>query len=148
MIVSPQAQPTGTRSGISWDEPACLLCGSDRRWPLVEAADTSAGGRGLRFVVVRCDDCGLCYTSPRPDRRRVLRAAYDLLAPGGRLMVAVPNIESAAFQWFGPAWFGLDLPRHLTHFTPPTLRAMFDAAGFRVARLRLIRHSDWLRSSA
>ena len=292
MIVSPQAHSTGTRSGISWDETACLLCGSDRRWPVVEAPDTSTGGRGLRFVVVQCEDCGLCYTCPRPDRRSiaqfyptdyrphrskrdarqetrdagtkpsrvsrlvsrvcststwslitrlrgrpcverralpwhgqgrlldfgcgggsflarmrnqgwhvtgldvsaetverirselsvrvltgtlphpeleagsfdvvtmwhslehvhdplgVLRAAYDLLAPGGRLMVAMPNIDSAAFHWFGPAWFALDLPRHLTHFAPPTLRAMLEAAGFRVARLRLIRHSDWLRSSA
>jgi len=78
----------------------------------------------------------------------VLRAAYDLLAPGGRLMVAVPNIDSAAFQWFGAAWFALDLPRHLTHFAPPTLRAMLEAAGFRVERVRKIRHSDWLLSSA
>ncbi|HTK75412.1 MAG TPA: class I SAM-dependent methyltransferase [Gemmataceae bacterium] len=78
----------------------------------------------------------------------VLRAAYDLLTPGGRLMVAVPNIDSAAFHWFGPAWFALDLPRHLTHFAPPTLRAMLEAAGFRVTQLRRIRHSDWLRSSA
>src|SRR5262245_53068318 len=68
MILSPQAQPSGTSSGISWDEPACLLCGGDRRWPLVEAPDTSSGSRGLRFVVVQCQDCGLCYTSPRPDR--------------------------------------------------------------------------------
>jgi 2-polyprenyl-3-methyl-5-hydroxy-6-metoxy-1,4-benzoquinol methylase len=78
----------------------------------------------------------------------VLRAAYDLLAPGGRLMVAVPNIDSAAFHWFGPAWFALDLPRHLTHFAPATLRTMLEKAGFRVDRVRLIRHSDWLYSSA
>ena len=71
MIVSPQAHSTGTRSGISWDETACLLCGSDRRWPVVEAPDTSTGGRGLRFVVVQCEDCGLCYTCPRPDRRSI-----------------------------------------------------------------------------
>src|SRR5262249_5633000 len=52
----------------------------------------------------------------------VLRQAHRLLVPGGRLVVAVPNIDSLPFRWFGPAWFGLDLPRHLTHFAPWTLQ--------------------------
>jgi SAM-dependent methyltransferase len=78
----------------------------------------------------------------------ILREAYKLLVPGGRLVVATPNIESLPFRWFGPSWFGLDLPRHLTHFTPRTLDAMLRAAGFRVDSVRLLRHSDWLRSSA
>jgi SAM-dependent methyltransferase len=77
-----------------------------------------------------------------------LRAARRLLAPGGRLIMAVPNIDSTAFRWFGPAWFGLDLPRHLAHFTPTTLRLMLDKAGFRMTAIRPVRHSDWLRSSA
>ena len=78
----------------------------------------------------------------------ILREAYQLLVPGGRLVVATPNIESLPFYWFGPSWFGLDLPRHLTHFTPKSLRAMLETAGFRVEMVRMLRHSDWLRSSA
>jgi len=78
----------------------------------------------------------------------VLREARRLLVSGGMLVVSVPNIDSLPFRWFGTAWFGLDLPRHLTHFTPPTLRLMLEKAGFRVQSLRLVRHSDWLRSSA
>lgn len=78
----------------------------------------------------------------------ILREAYALLAPGGRLVVACPNIDSWAFRAFGPSWFALDLPRHLTHFTPPTLTAMLAAAGFRAGGVRMIRHSDWVRSSA
>jgi SAM-dependent methyltransferase len=78
----------------------------------------------------------------------VLREAQRLLAPGGRLLVAVPNIDSLPFRWFGRAWYGLDLPRHLTHFAPRTLRLMLEQAGFRVGRIRMIRHSEWLRSSA
>src|SRR5205807_2304709 len=34
--------------------------------PLVEAPDAIAGGTGLWFVVVQCQDCGLCFTNPRP----------------------------------------------------------------------------------
>ena len=78
----------------------------------------------------------------------VLREAYQLLVPGGRLIVATPNIESLPFYWFGSSWFGLDLPRHLTHFTPKSLREMLETTGFRVGTVRLLRHSDWLRSSA
>jgi len=78
----------------------------------------------------------------------ILREAYALLVPGGKLVVACPNIDSWAFRNFGPSWFGLDLPRHLIHFTPTTLHAMLTAGGFNVEKIRLIRHSDWLRSSA
>jgi SAM-dependent methyltransferase len=78
----------------------------------------------------------------------VLRAAHRLLAPGGKLVVEVPNIDSLPFRWFGRAWFGLDLPRHLTHFAPQTLVQMVEKAGFYPGPVRMVRHSDWLRSSA
>ncbi len=80
--------------------------------------------------------------------RDILREAFRLLVPGGQLIVAVPNRASWAARAFGPDWFGLDLPRHLTHFTPDTLATMLTASGFRVGDVKLVRHSDWLRSSA
>ncbi|HEV3384416.1 MAG TPA: class I SAM-dependent methyltransferase [Gemmata sp.] len=78
----------------------------------------------------------------------VLRAAYELLIPGGKLIVAVPNYESLAAEWFGEYWNGLELPRHLTHFVPRTLSEMLQASGFRVSAVRSWIHADWLRSSA
>ncbi len=78
----------------------------------------------------------------------VLREARRLLAPEGQLVVAVPNIDSAPFRWFGRAWYGLDLPRHLAHFTPCTLHRMLERAGFDPGPVRMIRHSDWMRWSA
>src|SRR5205823_10757107 len=79
---------------------------------------------------------------------KILREAHRLLVPGGRLLVAVPNIDSLPFRWFGSAWYGLDLPRHLTHFAPWTLHLMLERAGFRPGPMCMVRHSDWLRSSA
>jgi SAM-dependent methyltransferase len=78
----------------------------------------------------------------------VLRAANQILAPGGTLIVAVPNIDSLAFRWFGSAWSGLDLPRHLVHFTPETLRLMLGRAGFEARRVCMARRGGWLRASA
>jgi 2-polyprenyl-3-methyl-5-hydroxy-6-metoxy-1,4-benzoquinol methylase len=82
------------------------------------------------------------------DPLRVLSECHRLLAPGGRLLIAAPNMDSAAFRWCGAAWVGLDLPRHLTHFTPHTLCLMLDRAGFEPTAVRMVRHSSWLRQSA
>ncbi len=79
---------------------------------------------------------------------QILRAAYELLVPGGKLIVAVPNYASLPARWFAERWFGLDLPRHLTHFTPESLRTMLEIGGFQIDSLRSAAHADWLCSSA
>ncbi len=83
-----------------------------------------------------------------PEPMETLREAYQLLIPGGKLVVACPNIDSWAFRRFHDDWFGLDLPRHLSHFTPTTATLALQTAGFRLDSIRTVRHSDWLRSSA
>src|ERR1017187_678578 len=210
-----------TSHSMAWEECPCPLCGSTSYAPLLEAADRIGG---MRFLLVKCARCGLCFTNPRPDlvsidqfypvdyqcHRRVrethrclprcvsrtlqpfgqarmldfgcgagdfmrrtaalgwhvtgldsapaaiarihdlpahvgtlphplwnepcfeaitmwqslehthqplevLRAAHRLLTTGGKLLVAVPNFDSFASRWFGADWYGLDVPRHLTH---------------------------------
>lgn len=78
----------------------------------------------------------------------VLRETYHLLVPGGYLVVAVPNFDCFAARHFGQNWFGLDLPRHLTHFTRETLAEMLKLVGFRIISLRGLVHADWVHSSA
>ncbi len=78
----------------------------------------------------------------------VLRAAHRLLTPGGRLIVAVPNFDGCAASWFGANWFGLDVPRHLTHFTPSTLRLMLSRAGFENVEICQQTRTSWIRHSA
>jgi SAM-dependent methyltransferase len=269
------APPLSPGLPIEWEESNCLLCGGHQWSGLVEAPDASPAGDnrdgGLWFAIVQCQDCGLCFTNPRPspnsigqfyppggysprelgkhkdhlpgwlaglskrrrrkDRqvlawygrgrlldfgcgggsflqrmgglgwqvtgldisaatvcrvradlglrvlvgslphpelqpesfdvitmwqslehvhqpREVLQEAHQLLTADGKLLVAVPNIDSLGFRWFGRDWYGLDLPRHLTHFTPMTLSLMLERAGFRIGLIQMVRHPKWLRSSA
>lgn len=78
----------------------------------------------------------------------LLREARRLLAPGGKIVIAVPNIDSLPFRWFGKDWFGLELPRHLTHFTPSSLLQMLQRCGFATEPIQFVRHAKWLRTSA
>jgi SAM-dependent methyltransferase len=77
-----------------------------------------------------------------------LRHVHQILVPGGRVIISVPNIAGLPFRWFGTAWFSLDLPRHLTHFSITTLRQMVERAGFEVDGVRMAWHSDWTQASA
>ena len=51
------------------------------------------------------------------------------LAPGGALLVGVPNLDSAQARMAGARWYHLDVPRHRTHFTPAGLDALLRARG-------------------
>jgi hypothetical protein len=46
----------------------------------------------------------------------------------------LPNFGSAERRVFGRLWWLLDVPRHLTHFTPETLGRMLERTGFEVER--------------
>src|SRR5437868_5333897 len=52
---------------VQWEECTCLLCNGHRWSIVVEAPDILPGSAGLWFAVVQCQDCGLCFTNPRPD---------------------------------------------------------------------------------
>ncbi len=75
-----------------------------------------------------------------PDPDLVLRSCRRWLAPGGHLLVAVPNIGSWQARLFRGAWFHVDPPRHLQHFDPDSLARALRAAGFRLVR---VNHLSW-----
>lgn len=70
---------------------------------------------------------------PRPDED--LGRCAGALAPGGRIVVVTPNGAALGRRVFGPAWRGLEIPRHLQVFTPRSLRLLLEAAGFAIERL-------------
>ncbi len=64
-----------------------------------------------------------------------LRRVHRLLAPGGRLLLSLPNLDSWQARLFGRHWFHHDPPRHLFAFGPRALRGLLDHTGFAVERL-------------
>ena len=68
------------------------------------------------------------------DPRAYLRAARELLAPDGRLVVQVPNAASWQARLLGRAWNGADVPRHLFDFRDRDIVKILEDAGFEVLR--------------
>ena len=77
---------------------------------------------------------------------RVCDEALRVLRPGGSLVVELPDFSSLERKIFGKIWFSLDAPRHLYHFTPATLSALFLRTGFQDERIRY-RYTGLLFSS-
>ena len=66
------------------------------------------------------------------DPMRTLRTARDLLAPEGRLVVEVPQLDSLTFRLYGDRWPGLQAPPHTVLYDRDTLLAAVEAAGLEV----------------
>lgn len=54
------------------------------------------------------------------------RQITSLLAPGGLLVVAVPNHESWDAKHYKETWAAYDVPRHLWHFNPRAIARAFE----------------------
>jgi SAM-dependent methyltransferase len=76
-----------------------------------------------------------------------LRRARDWIAPGGTLVLQCPNFASWERHVFRRRWFGLDVPRHLYHFTPATLRRMLAETGWRTRSVRAQAYAPTLEGS-
>lgn len=71
-----------------------------------------------------------------PSPSAALRRAHALLVPGGRVVIGVPNFGGLGRAAFGPDWDGLEVPRHLHHFTRSSLSRALAGAGFATIRVR------------
>ena len=80
--------------------------------------------------------------------RQVVREAAKALRPGGLLVVGVPNFASWSFKAYQQHWYALELPRHLSHFTPESLQELIAGEGLRIHSLLHIGRSGCLRKSA
>jgi SAM-dependent methyltransferase len=73
-----------------------------------------------------------------PDPIEHLKDIHSLLRNSGILVVCVPNIDSLQSCVGGSNWFPLELPRHKWHFSPSSITAALDRAGFRIKKIHHI----------
>ncbi len=72
------------------------------------------------------------------DPAAAITRAREWLVPGGRLIVAVPDLASLQARIGGDRWFHQDVPRHRTHFTSRGLGELLERSGLHVTRVRHI----------
>jgi SAM-dependent methyltransferase len=82
--------------------------------------------------VITCFDVLEHVYSPRQFLTKVL----EWLKPGGIFYGQMPNIDSWEARVFGTHWYGLELPRHLFHFSPASLRHLMGDVGFEEVRVK------------
>lgn len=66
----------------------------------------------------------------------LLRRVRTWLRPRGWLAFSVPDAASWQRVVFGPYWYALQLPAHLFHFTPASLRRLLSSLGYVDVRVR------------
>jgi 2-polyprenyl-3-methyl-5-hydroxy-6-metoxy-1,4-benzoquinol methylase len=65
-----------------------------------------------------------------PDPLQTLTECARILKPGGKLIVWTPNASSLGRGVFKQSWRGLEPPRHLHLFSPQSMCALLERAGF------------------
>jgi SAM-dependent methyltransferase len=88
-----------------------------------------------------------------PDPVEVLRECCRILKPDGELVIGVPNFDSLVFALVRKTWVGLQLPTHVQHFSPNSLRVAAERAGLSAGLIETeslpehveIELTNWLR---
>jgi SAM-dependent methyltransferase len=88
------------------------------------------------FDVITCFDVLEHLYEPR----KVMARVGEWLKPGGIFYVLVPNVDSAEARAFGSYWHGLELPRHLFHYAPASLKFLAESAGLHEVSLETRRN--------
>jgi len=71
-----------------------------------------------------------------PEPGATLQEFHRILRKDGRVLIGVPNIDSAPAQWFGKYWWYLGAPVHTYNFSRAHLMALVERHGFEVESVR------------
>jgi SAM-dependent methyltransferase len=122
-------QALGERSSVGMDLSLAALRAARARG--VRGVRATLGDGALRpgtFSLVTAFHFVEHVCPPEP----VLAAMRELLAPGGELVLQVPNARSWQAALLGRRWHGYDVPRHLVDYTDRAFVALLDRCGFDV----------------
>ncbi len=69
------------------------------------------------------------------DPKKLFLRCYEILRPGGRIVVLTPNSESLGHKMFHKNWRGLEVPRHLNIFSVTNIEHLVYRTEFKVEKL-------------
>ena len=119
---------------MSADSARCAEASSGAKVFVGEILDASFPPES--FDVITCFDVLEHLSEPR----RVMARVGEWLKPGGLFYVLVPNVDSAEARVFRSYWHGLELPRHLFHYSPASLKFLAQSAGLHEVSLETRRN--------
>jgi len=67
-----------------------------------------------------------------PDQAKVLAKAAELIAQGGRILIRIPTVTSAAWKEYKENWVNLDAPRHFYLHSHASIRILAEKANLKV----------------
>jgi SAM-dependent methyltransferase len=73
---------------------------------------------------------------------KTMKQLHRVLKPGGKIFIAVPNYTSMDAAYYGSSWAAWDVPRHLYHFSPTSMKKLLPASGFSLQSV----HPMWFDS--
>ena len=117
----------------------------------IDPSARQAGGAVRRRSIAGHDDQGLNavvlwhVAEHLDDPLAALQRVRGWLAPGGLVLLGVPNAASAQARLAGPAWMHWDAPRHRQHFTPAGISALLKRASLDPVRTE---HMVWEHNPA
>jgi predicted SAM-dependent methyltransferase len=70
------------------------------------------------------------------DLHKYVEQLKNLLSKDGKLFVAVPNYTSADAKMYDEFWAAYDVPRHLYHFSPNSMKTLLNAHDLKVETMK------------
>jgi 2-polyprenyl-3-methyl-5-hydroxy-6-metoxy-1,4-benzoquinol methylase len=70
------------------------------------------------------------------DLKGYLKAFKSILKTNGRLIIAVPNYTSYDAQYYKKHWAAYDVPRHLYHFSPASIRFLLKQFDMQLVQIK------------
>lgn len=71
-----------------------------------------------------------------PDLAGYIKQFKTLLKPDGKLFIAVPNYTSLDADIYKQYWAAYDVPRHLYHFTPKSMRMLMEKNELKIVDIK------------
>jgi 2-polyprenyl-3-methyl-5-hydroxy-6-metoxy-1,4-benzoquinol methylase len=70
------------------------------------------------------------------DLHGYLKIFQKILRKEGKLIIAVPNYTSNDANVYGEYWAAYDVPRHLYHFSPASMKVLLESEGFKLQQVK------------